>query len=61
STVCLERPKISPFITEMKSVIAGIVETDPDDVSIKATTTEEMGFTGRGEGVVAIASVLLRQ
>lgn len=61
STVCLERPKISPFIPEMKSVIAGITETDPDDVSVKATTTEEMGFTGRGEGVVAIASVLLRQ
>jgi 2-C-methyl-D-erythritol 2,4-cyclodiphosphate synthase len=61
STVCLERPKISPFIPEMKSVIAGITGTDPDDVSIKATTTEEMGFTGRGEGVVAIASVLLRQ
>jgi len=61
STVCLERPKISPFIPEMRSVIAGITGTDPDDVSIKATTTEEMGFTGRGEGVVAIASVLLRQ
>ena len=61
STVCLERPKISPFIPEMRSVIAAITGTDPDDVSIKATTTEEMGFTGRGEGVVAIASVLLRQ
>lgn len=58
-TVCLESPKISPFINEMKRIISGILLTTPDTISVKATTTEKMGFTGRGEGVVAIAAVLL--
>lgn len=59
STVCLEKPKISPFIDEMCEVISLITGTEPDAVSVKATTTEKMGFTGRGEGIVALASVLL--
>lgn len=59
STVCLEEPKISPFIMEMKNTISAIVETEPENISVKATTTEKLGFTGRGEGVVAMAVVLL--
>jgi 2-C-methyl-D-erythritol 2,4-cyclodiphosphate synthase len=59
STICLEKPKISLFIPEMRKVISALVETEPDDVTIKATTTEKLGFTGREEGVVALAVVLL--
>jgi 2-C-methyl-D-erythritol 2,4-cyclodiphosphate synthase len=59
STVCLEEPKISPFVTEMKNTISAIVEIGPQNVSVKATTTEKLGFTGRGEGIVAMAVVLL--
>jgi len=59
ATVCLEKPKIAPYVDEMKSVISGILETNPGNISVKATTTERMGFTGREEGIMAIASVLL--
>ena len=59
STVCLEEPKISSFIQEMKNTISTIVKTDPDNICVKATTTEKLGFTGREEGIVAIAVVLL--
>ena len=59
STVCLEEPKISPFVVEMKNTISAIVETEPEKISVKATTTEKLGFTGRGEGIVAMAVVLL--
>jgi 2-C-methyl-D-erythritol 2,4-cyclodiphosphate synthase len=59
STVCLEKPKISPYISEMRIVISEIVETDAENVSIKATTTEKLGFIGREEGVAAMAVVLL--
>ena len=61
STLCLERPKISPFIPEMQRVIASVLETSADNISIKATTTEKLGFTGREEGVVAIAVAILVQ
>ncbi|MBN1108715.1 MAG: 2-C-methyl-D-erythritol 2,4-cyclodiphosphate synthase, partial [Bacteroidales bacterium] len=61
STVCLEEPRIAPYIEEMKTVIAAILETEPGNISVKATTTEKMGFTGRGEGIVAIASALLKR
>jgi len=61
STICLEKPKISAHIPEMKEVIAGILKTRPGNISVKATTTEGMGFTGRGEGVIATAVVLLRR
>lgn len=59
STVCLEKPKISSFIQEMKNTISSILETNSDNVGVKATTTEKLGFTGREEGIVAIAVVLI--
>jgi len=59
STICLEEPKISSFIQEMKSAISIILETEPENIAIKATTTEKLGFTGRGEGIVAFAVVLI--
>jgi 2-C-methyl-D-erythritol 2,4-cyclodiphosphate synthase len=59
STVCLEKPRISSFIPQMKKAIAEIAGTDSDDIAIKATTTEKLGFTGREEGIMAIAVVLL--
>jgi 2-C-methyl-D-erythritol 2,4-cyclodiphosphate synthase len=59
STVCLEEPKIAAFIGKMKDIISSIVETDSENVTVKATTTEKLGFTGRGEGVIAMAVVLL--
>lgn len=59
TTVCLENPKIAPYISEMRNTIASILNTSPDNISVKATTTEKMGFTGREEGIVALASVLL--
>ena len=59
STVCLEKPKIFPFVPEMKTAISAIIETEPDNVSVKATTTEKLGFTGREEGIIAFAVVLL--
>lgn len=61
STLCLERPKISPYIVKMRETIAGILELNVKDVSIKATTTEQMGFAGREEGLMAYATVLLEK
>jgi 2-C-methyl-D-erythritol 2,4-cyclodiphosphate synthase len=59
STICLETPKIKPHADAMRAVIAGILQVGTDDVSVKATTTEKMGFAGREEGLVAYANVLL--
>jgi len=59
SAICLEKPKISPFIEEMRKVIAAILETETENVSIKATTTEKLGFAGKEEGLFALAVVLL--
>ena len=59
STICLEKPRISSFIPEMKVKISEIAGTGEDDISIKATTTEKMGFTGREEGIMAIAVAML--
>ena len=59
STICLEKPKVNPHIPEMQRVLAEVMEIDPDDVSIKATTTEKLGFVGRREGVAAYAAVLI--
>ena len=60
STIVLQTPKISEYIPEMKSVLANILKIDADCVSIKATTSEKMGFEGREEGVSAQAVVLLK-
>ena len=59
STICLEQPKIRPHVSEMQKVIAEIMGVSVDDISIKATTTEKMGFIGREEGIAAYATVLL--
>jgi 2-C-methyl-D-erythritol 2,4-cyclodiphosphate synthase len=59
STICLEKPKVASFIDDMRNTISSIVETVPENVAVKATTTEKMGFAGRGEGVFALAVVLL--
>lgn len=61
STVCLEQPKIKPYVGEMCACIASILEIETGDVSVKATTTEKMGFAGREEGLVAYATVLLEK
>ena len=61
STLCLEVPKIKPFVPQMQETIAGILGIGANDVSIKATTTETMGFVGRKEGLVAYATVLLEK
>ncbi len=58
-TICAERPKMNPHIPEMKECIASIMDTDTDNISIKATTTEKLGFTGREEGISAYATVLI--
>lgn len=59
STVSLEKPKLRPHISKMQEVLAGILEMNPDEVSIKATTTEKLGFVGRQEGIAAQAVVLI--
>lgn len=59
STVCLELPKLKPHIPVMQKVIANILSINVNDISIKATTSERMGFVGREEGVAAYATVLL--
>ena len=61
ATICAERPKMNPHIPAMKSCLAGIIGCDEDDVSIKATTTEKLGFTGREEGISAYATVLIQK
>lgn len=61
STVCLETPKIKKHAPAMRQVIAALLQISVDDVSVKATTTEKMGFAGREEGLVAYATVLLAQ
>lgn len=61
STLSLQFPRIKPYITQMQQVIAGILHIAVTDISIKATTTETMGFVGREEGLVANAVCLLTQ
>ena len=58
-TVCAERPKLNPHIPAMKEALAKTMEVDVEDLSIKATTTERLGFTGREEGISAYAVVLI--
>ena len=59
ATVCAERPKLKNHIPQMQQVLAEVMGVDVDDVSIKATTTEKLGFTGREEGIAAYAVVLI--
>ena len=59
SSLCLEAPKIKPYVSAMQQCIAEILNIETDAVSIKATTTEKMGFVGREEGLVAYATCLL--
>lgn len=61
SSLCLEAPKIKPYVNSMQETIASILQIDVSDVSVKATTTEKMGFVGREEGLVAYATVLLEK
>ena len=61
ATICAERPKINPRIPEMQSTLASVMGIDPDDISIKATTTEKLGFTGREEGISAYAVALIQR
>ncbi len=61
TVVCLEKPKIMAYITDMRLLMADILEVDKNDISIKATTTEKLGFIGLEEGIMAQAVVLLRK
>ncbi len=61
STVSAQQPKLKPFIPEMKKVLAGVLEIDVEQISIKATTTEKLGFEGREEGISALAAVLVQK
>lgn len=60
ATVCAERPKLNPYIDPMRKCLASVMQTGEDYVSIKATTTERLGFTGREEGISAYAVALIR-
>ncbi len=59
-TVCAEKPKLNPFIPQMVNCISDILEVPEDDISIKATTSEKMGFVGREEGIAVYATVLIQ-
>ena len=59
-TICAEKPKINPHIPAMQACLAEVMGVDPDLISIKATTTEHLGFVGRQEGMAAFATVLIQ-
>ena len=59
STIVTEKPKLSPYIPAMQQTLANVIGVDKDLISIKATTTERLGFTGRSEGIAAYATVLI--
>ena len=61
ATICAERPKINPHVEAMKACLAKVMDTDEENISIKATTTEKLGFTGREEGISAYATVLIEK
>lgn len=61
STICLEQPKVNPHIPAMKTCLAEVMGIEEEDVSIKATTTEKLGFVGKEEGVAAFATVLIQK
>jgi 2-C-methyl-D-erythritol 2,4-cyclodiphosphate synthase len=59
ATVCAEKPKVNPYIDQMKICLAEVMEVNVADISLKATTSEKMGFVGREEGIAAYATVLI--
>lgn len=61
ATVCTEQPKLRPYIPDMQTTLAHLMNVGEDDVSIKATTSEKLGFTGRQEGMTAYATVLIEK
>ena len=61
ATICAERPKMNPHIPQMQQVMAQVIGCDTDAISIKATTTEKLGFTGRQEGISAYAVALIEK
>ncbi len=61
ATICLQRPKINPHVPAMKTCLAEVMGVEEEDVSIKATTTEKLGFVGKEEGVAAFATVLIQK
>ena len=61
STLCLQEPKVAKYISKMQHEISKIIDTEIDDISVKATTAEKMGFVGREEGIMAYATVLLKK
>ena len=61
ATICAERPKMNPHIPQMQQTMAEVIGCDPDQISIKATTTEHLGFTGREEGISAYAVALIEK
>ncbi len=60
-TVIAEKPRLSPYIDSMRDAVANVLDVDPGTISIKATTTEKMGFTGRGEGIAAEAVCIINK
>lgn len=60
-TICAQKPKLSPYIETMRENLANVLETDVTNISVKATTTETLGFTGREEGISSYAVCLLKQ
>ncbi|MBP3251718.1 MAG: 2-C-methyl-D-erythritol 2,4-cyclodiphosphate synthase [Prevotella sp.] len=61
ATICAEKPKMNPHIPAMQQTMADVIGCDTDQISIKATTTERLGFTGRQEGIAAYATVLIER
>ena len=59
SILCMQRPKVAPYIPSMRAQLASVLHLSTDDISIKATTTEHLGFEGREEGIAAWATVLI--
>ncbi|MEH7112749.1 2-C-methyl-D-erythritol 2,4-cyclodiphosphate synthase [Neobacillus niacini] len=60
-TIIAQKPKMAPYIQQMKERIAELLEADPEQINVKATTTEKLGFTGRGEGIASQVAVLLKK
>jgi 2-C-methyl-D-erythritol 2,4-cyclodiphosphate synthase len=60
-TIIAQKPKMAPYIEQMRVRIAELLETEPEQINVKATTTEKLGFTGRGEGIASQAVILLKK